>query len=90
MEKKFKEKLISHWVSGARRAWKVSHHLFDGKHYPEALFFGHLAVEKLLKALVVLNNPHIEEPPFIHHLVELATRAKLKLTDRQTELRKVS
>ncbi|MBF0236005.1 MAG: HEPN domain-containing protein, partial [Desulfamplus sp.] len=47
-----------------------------------ALFFGHLALEKMLKALCV--KEHREHAPPIHNLVRLAKIAGIEL-DVQTE-----
>ncbi len=45
------ENIISYWMSEAEEALNVTEHLFEKKDYSYALFFGHLAVEKMLKAL---------------------------------------
>ena len=47
------EKVISYWMTEANEAVDVAAHLFEKKDYSYALFFGHLAVEKMLKALFV-------------------------------------
>jgi len=47
----------------------VAKHLFEKKDYSYALFFGHLAVEKILKAVYVQNNK--EHAPPIHNLHRL-------------------
>ena len=41
------------WLEEAEEAKRVAEHLFEKKDYSYALFFGHLAIEKLLKALYV-------------------------------------
>ena len=48
------------------------------------LFFGHLTVEKILKAIYV--DKHDNTPPFSHNLVYLAERADLDLEDENLEL----
>jgi len=58
------------WISEAEEALQVADHLIEKGDYSYALFFGHLAIEKLLKALyVVKQNDHA--PP-IHNLLRLA------------------
>jgi len=42
----------------------VSVAMFQTEKYPYALFFGHLAIEKLLKALVVKQTK--EHAPYTH------------------------
>ena len=47
------------------------------------IIFGHLLIEKLLKAHYVLKNG--EYPPYIHNLLRLAELSKLYITDDQKE-----
>ena len=47
------EEKVKFWISGAKRSLTVAHVLFKSKKYLEALFFGHLTLEKLLKSIVV-------------------------------------
>ncbi len=47
------DRTVKYWLSGARYDIKTAVTLLMGKRYPYALFFGHLALEKVLKALVV-------------------------------------
>jgi HEPN domain-containing protein len=46
------EKTIRYWHEGAKYDLGVSDAMFKTKKYPYALFMGHLALEKLLKAFV--------------------------------------
>ena len=46
----------SYWISEADEALTVAEHLFDKKDYSYALFFGHLAIEKILKSIYVENT----------------------------------
>ena len=75
---------IQYWLESADEDWRVSAHLFDKGDYPYSLFFGHLTIEKILKALYVdrIN----ENPPYTHRLVYLAERVSLDLTELQLEL----
>jgi len=43
--------------------------LFRNGHIPQALFFAHLAVEKKLKARVLMATQ--QNPPYIHNLARL-------------------
>ncbi|HEY4503646.1 MAG TPA: HEPN domain-containing protein, partial [Candidatus Paceibacterota bacterium] len=47
--------------------------------YPESLFFGHIILEKMLKAFVVQETR--EQPPKIHNLVRLEEMSNLHLSE---------
>ena len=49
-------------------------YLFVGGRYTHSLFFAHLYLEKICKALWVKKNPG-NIPPFIHNLVKLSDEA---------------
>ena len=51
--------------------------LYHSKHYIQALFFGHLAIEKLLKSRIIRVTK--KEPLYSHDLVVLSSHAKLML-----------
>lgn len=51
--------------------------MFEGGKYPYALFMGHLALEKLLKALVVKATR--DHAPYTHSLPFLAEKTGLKV-----------
>lgn len=53
--------------------------LFKGKRYSDALFYGHIVIEKILKAFVILETK--KEPPKIHNLLRLIELAKLDLDE---------
>ncbi len=72
-----------------RRLIKVAKHLFDKKDYSYSLFFGHLAVEKMLKAIYVKNIS--EEVPRSHNLLRLAKEAKVHIPeDKQRDLIRIT
>ncbi len=78
-----KEK-IKYWLKSAKQDWTVASHLFEKKDYSYALFFGHLTIEKILKAIYV--DKHDSTPPFSHNLVYLSEKADLDLNDNDLEL----
>jgi HEPN domain-containing protein len=47
-----KKEKIEYWLKSSRKDWKVAKHLSEKGDYPYALFFGHLSIEKLLKAIL--------------------------------------
>ena len=65
------------WNKEAKRALAVAEDLFRLKRYVEALFFGHLALEKLLKAKIIKVTK--SDPIYSHDLVILAKYAGLIL-----------
>lgn len=72
----------NYWISEAKDDLKVAEHLFDKSDYSYSLFFGHLAIEKLLKAIFVTE--HKKHAPPIHNLVRLARGAKVSLDKDRT------
>ena len=77
------EKLKEYWLTEAEEALQVADHLVDKEDNSYALFFGHLAVEKLLKALYVVRRG--EHAPPVHNLLRLAKAAGLSPNDAKTD-----
>jgi HEPN domain-containing protein len=77
------EKIKDFWMEEATEALQVAWHLFDKKDYSYALFFGHLAIEKLLKAVYVVRKG--EQAPYIHNLKRLAETADIQSTEAQKD-----
>lgn len=75
--------MIAYWNKSASDDWRTTHHLFDKRDYVESLFFAHLYIEKLLKALAVKRTR--STAPWGHKLVKLAQEAGLELTSEQSE-----
>jgi len=78
---KTKETLIDYWLTTAASDLEVAEHLFEKGDYHYCLFFGHLVLEKTLKALFVKNVS--SNPPFKHSLPMLAEKGQLQLTQKQ-------
>lgn len=77
MTEKNIQHIIEYWEKTAARDIETTQALLKTKRYAEALFFGHLALEKILKALVVKETK--THAPYIHDLVRLQALAKLDL-----------
>ena len=75
---------VNYWLQSAKDDWTVSGHLFEKGDYSYSLFFGHLTIEKILKAIFVERTN--ENPPYTHRLVYLAEQASLDITDEHLEL----
>ena len=79
-----REEKINYWLTSAENDWVVANHLLEKKDYPYALFFGHLTLEKILKAFFIrITN---ESPPLTHRLGFLAEKAGLPASSEQLEL----
>ena len=72
--------VILYWLTSSKQDFQTAEILFKNKRYHHALFFCHLSVEKMLKALVVYATK--TAPPLIHDLVRLAEKADLSLTQQ--------
>ena len=74
-----KDELVEYWLTEAEESLTVADHLFQKKDYSYALFFGHLAVEKLLKAIYVKERD--EHVPRSHNLPRIAKAAGLTVPE---------
>ena len=73
------QQVVDYWHKTAAHDIKVMRSLFRSHYYSDALFYGQLVLEKLLKAKVVETTKR--QAPKIHDLVRLAQMANLSLTD---------
>jgi HEPN domain-containing protein len=71
------DQVKAYWESEALEALRVAGHLVEKEDFSYALFFGHLAVEKILKAVYTMMRK--EHPPPTHNLVRVAKSAGLVL-----------
>lgn len=69
------------WIVQSKDDWEVVQSLFEKKHYPHALFFCHLALEKFIKAIIVRRTKH--HSPYSHDLLLLAQEAGLDADARK-------
>ena len=79
-----KEEHINYWIDTAKRDWKTVNNLFGTKDYMPALFFSHLHLEKLCKALWIKNNES-NHPPKVHNLIKILEEAKIQVTPEQKD-----
>lgn len=66
---------VEYWRESAGEDMETARVEFDGKWYLGALFFGHIVLEKILKAFVVLETK--KEALKIYNLVRLVDLANL-------------
>ena len=77
------DKIVNHWIETSNDDFNTMIILFRSKSYQWALFLGHIAVEKLLKACFVKkNNQHA---PFTHNLYRLAELGGLEISDEYAD-----
>ena len=73
-----KEQHISFWVDSAHYDWTGTEHAFNAKDYMHCLFWAHLVLEKLAKALwVKYHQDNI--PPKVHNVVWLLEQSNIDL-----------
>jgi HEPN domain-containing protein len=70
---------VNYWIKGAEYDMTVLDALFQAEKYPYALFMGHLAIEKLLKALFVKKTK--KHAPRTHSLTLLASKMPFEIPD---------
>jgi len=78
---KSEREVIKYWLTASKEDFDSAEILYQNKKYHHALFFCHLSIEKILKAIIVKSTK--AAPPFIHDLVRLAERAALPLSELQ-------
>jgi HEPN domain-containing protein len=76
-------KHVKQWRFSAEEDLAAARELISNKRPRHGLFFAHLAIEKLLKALVTQNTQEVA--PKTHALLRLAERAGLVLSDVQRD-----
>lgn len=74
-------KVIKQWLYRAKRDMRAAKILFEGKSYPQCLFWCHLVIEKMLKALVIRKTG--KQAPYIHDLQRLYHFADLQIFDKE-------
>lgn len=71
--------VIKYWLNGAKEALKTSLVLKQKKRNVHSLFFAHLAIEKLLKGLIIKSTGN--HPPPIHNLLKLSEYANINIDE---------
>jgi len=77
------KKAVIYWQTVAKHDYETMAGLFKIKRYSDCLFYGHLVLEKTLKALVVKNTGAHPKP--IHNLSVLAQDACIELSKEDRE-----
>ena len=80
---KSEQEVVKYWLSASKEDFDSAEILFQNKKYHHALFFCHLSIEKMLKAIIVKSAK--TAPPLSHDLIRLAEKAQLPLGDSQKD-----
>jgi len=83
MEIKERDELQKAWLKSAIEDLETAKDLFKLGRFSGCLFFCHLVLEKMLKAIYIMVNDTY--PPLIHKLAKLAIDSKVELTDEQID-----
>ena len=78
--------IMNYWIESSEKDYEVMLDLKKSKRNSYALFFGHLVIEKLLKAVYAKNNKNAPHAPKSHDLDYLAEKMNLERTERQNDL----
>ncbi len=70
---------VKYWAESAAYDLETGKSLLESKRFPYALFFGHLALEKILKALLVKAMK--EHAPYTHSLTFLASKTGVEIPE---------
>lgn len=81
---KTKEEHIEFWTEQAEDDWSAVHALLNAKKYIQAMFFAHLVIEKICKALWIKCNES-NLPPKSHNLIYLLSATRIEPTENQKE-----
>ena len=81
------EKQVAYWRESAAEEWIVAHDLLEKGHFRHCLFFAHLTLEKILKALICGKTRDLA--PRLHDLLKLASLAGLSLEEGDREILKL-
>ena len=76
--------VVEYWLKTAEHDRETMVVLYDNAKYSDALFFGHIILEKVLKALVVKETK--EQAPFTHNLLQLQSLSGVKLDESEINL----
>lgn len=76
--------IVEYWTQGSESDFALAKTLFESNRFSYCLFFIHLAIEKLLKGLIVYNTENLV--PYDHNLVRLAELSGVTYSEEQFDL----
>jgi HEPN domain-containing protein len=77
-------KIVKNWVATSNYDLQTADAMYKVGRYLYVVFMCHLAIEKMLKALLSHKYPE-NVPPKIHNLINLAQRAEVTIPDNLTD-----
>ena len=77
---------VEYWLKTSEHDHDTMLYLFRDKRYSDCLFFGHIILEKILKAFVVLKTR--ESAPLTHDLISLVKLSGLNISEDEKNLLK--
>ena len=78
------KEIIEYWEKTAKHSYDTMNGLFKLKRYSDSLFFGHLVLEKILKAHVIKKTK--KQVPHTHDLTKLIELAQLKINYEEKDV----
>lgn len=78
------EKQIEYWKTGADSDLETAEILIQNMKFVQGLFFCHLCIEKITKAILVKETSQI--PPKSHDIFYLANKAQIDLPDEKQKI----
>jgi len=78
-----KEQHIDYWLNTAQYDWSGAEEAFNAKRYMHCLFWAHLVLEKLAKALWVKHHQE-NIPPKVHNVLWLLVESNIDLGEEMT------
>jgi HEPN domain-containing protein len=75
-----KEQYVEYWINTAQYDWTGAEEAFNAKRYMHCLFWAHLVLEKLAKALWVKHHQD-NIPPKVHNVVWLLEESNIELEE---------
>lgn len=79
-----KEEHIVYWAKQVDEDFDCANVLYQANHFAQSLFWAHLALEKLAKALWIKKNEG-NTPPFVHNLLRLITQTNEYFSEEQLQ-----
>ena len=79
-----KREHITYWKDASAKDWNAVSSLFTSGNYVHALFFAHLTIEKLSKAVWVKDNEE-NIPPRVHNILKVLQQTNMNLSPEQSE-----
>ena len=73
-------RIVRNWVATANYDLRTADAMYKAGRYLYVVFMCHLAIEKMLKAILAQRYPE-DVPPKIHNLINLAQRTEITLPE---------